>query len=81
MVPVYSLLLFGGNLIVDASAGLLSVGGWADFKAPASVGVLVKGLRSELDAILAAKIRDPTLELADSRAAQACMELLSSDGF
>ena len=81
MVPIYSLLLFGGSLAVDASAGLMSVDGWAEFKAPSSVGVLVKGLRAELDAILAAKIRDPGLELSDSRAAAAVMELLSSDGF
>jgi|LauGreSBDMM110SN_4_FD.fasta_scaffold19309_1 ATP-dependent RNA helicase DHX57 len=81
MVPIYSLLLFGGSLTVDASAGLLSVDGWAEFKAPASVGVLVKGLRDEVDAVLAAKIRDPGLELSESRAAGACMELLSSDGF
>ena len=67
--------------MVDASAGLLSVDGWAEFKAPASVGVLVKGLRAELDAVLAAKIRDPDFELSVSKAAAACMELLSSDGF
>lgn len=30
---------------------------------------------------LAAKIRDPSLELAASKAARAVMELLSTDGF
>lgn len=81
MVPVYSLLLFGGSLDIDMAHSIISVDGWAEFKAPASIGILVKGLRAELDAVLAAKIRDPGLELSNSKAAAAVMELLSTDGF
>ncbi len=45
MVPVYSLLLFGGGLAIDRERGLISVDDWAVFKAPASVAVLIKHLR------------------------------------
>ncbi len=81
MVPVYALLLFGGALLVDAGEGVISVDRRADFKAPAKVGALIKGLRAELDAVLAAKVRDPSLELSDCRAASICMQLLELDGF
>ena len=41
MVPVYSLLLFGGAIGVDHQRGLLTLDGWASFKAPARIAVLV----------------------------------------
>jgi hypothetical protein len=41
MVPVYAILLFGGALAVSHERGLLTVDGWAQFKAPARIGVLV----------------------------------------
>ena len=42
---------------------------------------LVRRLRRELDSLLAVKLEQPGLELADSPLAAACMELLSTDGF
>lgn len=42
MVPVYSLLLFCGDITVDHQASLLKLDGWATFKAPARVAVLVR---------------------------------------
>ena len=32
MVPVYALLLFGGEVAVDHGAGRIRVDGWAEFK-------------------------------------------------
>ncbi|GAX74060.1 hypothetical protein CEUSTIGMA_g1510.t1 [Chlamydomonas eustigma] len=81
MAPVYSLLLFGGNLEVEGSSGLISVDDWIQFKAPASVGVLVRGVRAELDALLSKKIASPGLELSESKVATVVMDLLSTDGF
>jgi hypothetical protein len=48
MVPVYSLLLFGGALEVHHEKGLLTVDGWAQFKAPGRIGVLVRELRAQV---------------------------------
>jgi ATP-dependent RNA helicase DHX57 len=81
MAPVYSLLLFGGCLEVEGSAGIISVDEWIQFKAPASVGVLVRGVRVELDAMLSKKISCPSLELSESKVATVVMDLLSTDGF
>lgn len=50
MVPVYSLLLFGGQLEVLHDKGLLQVDGWAQFKAPGRIGVLVRELRAQVGA-------------------------------
>lgn len=81
MVPVFSLLLFGGALRVEHEQGLLVVDDWMEFKAPASMGVLVRQLRAELDRELLLKIADPDFDLAGSKVVAAMMELLSSDGF
>jgi ATP-dependent RNA helicase DHX57 len=48
MVPVYSLLLFGGQLEVVHDKGLITVDGWAQFKAPGRIGVLVRELRAQV---------------------------------
>jgi hypothetical protein len=39
MVGVYALLLFGGELKVDHEKGRLTMDGWAEFNAPARIGV------------------------------------------
>ena len=44
MVPIYSLLLFGGQLSIDHEASLIKLDGWATFKAPARIAVLVRVL-------------------------------------
>jgi hypothetical protein len=46
MVGAYALLLFGGELVVDHARGRLSMDGWAEFDAPARVGVLIREVRS-----------------------------------
>ena len=42
MAPIYSLLLFGGQISVDHEKSLLRLDGWASFKAPARIAVLVR---------------------------------------
>lgn len=39
MVPVYALLLFGGDISVDRDRGLLRLDGWAEFKVSGAAGV------------------------------------------
>ncbi len=55
--------------------------GWATFRAPARVGVLVKALKAQLSAVLADKIQHPALDMSSSKAAAVIMRLLSTDGF
>lgn len=43
--------------------------------------VLVRELRNEVSRLLAAKVRDPSLELGASKVVEAMHHLLSSDGF
>lgn len=81
MVPVYSLLLFGGELSVAHEEGTIAVDGWAKFKAPAKIAVLVRELRRKVGALLARKIREPGLDLGGSRVVEAMLHVLSSDGF
>ncbi|KAF8055672.1 DHX57 [Scenedesmus sp. PABB004] len=81
MVPVWSLLAFGGELEVLHDQGLLLLDGWAKFKAPARVGVLIKHLRAAVASLLAAKVADPSLDLAGQRVVEALHALLATDGF
>ena len=62
-VTPYQLLLFGGAISVQHSAGTVALDSWAVFAAPPKVAVLFKELRARLDGLLAAKIRDPGLDL------------------
>ncbi len=74
MTP-YALLLFGGEVAVQHTAGTVTVGGgnWLRFRAAAKVGVLVKQLRRALDVLLAEKIDDPGLDITD-RCAGLCVD-------
>lgn len=81
MVPVYSVLLFGGDISVHHQEGLVKVDGWATFKAPARIAVLVRELRAEVATLLAQKISNPGLDLSRSRVVDAMHHLLHSDGF
>ena len=81
MVPIYAVLLFGGEVSVHHGEGLVRVDGWATFKAPARIAVLVRELRAEVGALLGRKVNDPGLNLAGSRVVEAMHHLLSTDGF
>jgi ATP-dependent RNA helicase DHX57 len=81
MVPLYALLAFGGELEVLHDQGLLLLDSWAKFKAPARVGVLIKHLRAAVASLLAAKLADPSLQLAGQRVVEALHALLATDGF
>lgn len=79
-VPAYAVLFFAGELHVDHLAGTITAGGWARFKAPARIGVLVHDLRAAMAALLAKKIEDPTLHLDKSPVRKALQSLLVADG-
>ena len=81
MIPVYAVLLFGGEISVHHSEGLVRVDNWATFKAPARIAVLVRELRAEVGALLNRKVNNPSLNLSDNRVVEAMHHLLSTDGF
>jgi ATP-dependent RNA helicase DHX57 len=51
-VGVYTLLLFGGELSANYSAGIISVDKWIRFAAPGRIVALIQGIRRELDSLL-----------------------------
>ncbi len=53
----------------------------ASFSAPAFIGVLIRELRQELDAVLARKIREPGYDMTADETVSVVMQLLSTDGF
>ncbi len=73
-VTPYALLLFGGEVAVQHTAGTVTVGPetWIRFRAAAKVGVLVKQLRRALDVLLAEKIDAPTMDITDRCRECAC---------
>ncbi|KDD72526.1 hypothetical protein H632_c3232p1, partial [Helicosporidium sp. ATCC 50920] len=80
-VPGYAVLLFCGAPRPEHGSGLVDLDGWAKFKAPPRIAVLVCALREALADLLHARIADPTLDLANSSVLKAVHGLLESDGF
>jgi HrpA-like RNA helicase len=82
-VPMYGLLLFGGQITVNHWAGGLMLGkdGVVKLRAATRIGVLCAQLRRLLDAQLAEKIESPhgAADIRDD-VTQAMMALLARDG-
>ena len=76
----YALLLFGGNLEVEARNGVIIVDGWVKLSANARIGALIRGLRSKMDDLLSEKIKDPHLEIFDTPEMNLIVTLLITDG-
>lgn len=81
MVPAYGVLLFGGKVDVHHEQGLIVVDGWAKFKAPARIAVLIRELRTQVSMVLNQKIADPSVDLSSSPVVAAIHRVLSTDGF
>ena len=50
------------------------------FSAPGRIAALVGAIRASLDAVLAAKLSNPSYDLSESSALRLATELLESDG-
>jgi ATP-dependent RNA helicase DHX57 len=71
-----------GRLLATVSfVDTLQVDGWAEFRAPARIGVLVRELRTGIAALLARKIADPAADVSTDPLVTALHQLLSTDGF
>jgi len=85
MVGAYALLLFGGDVEVDHEKGRVTMdGGWAQFSAPARIGVLIREMRLAVDKLLERHIDAPVAEgeddLSSSPVVKAVLELLATEG-
>lgn len=76
----YTLLLFGGPITLDTLGRGLIVDGWLRLRGWARIGVLVSRLRMMLDDVLAGKIENPELEVADNEVVVAVRKLVEFDG-
>jgi ATP-dependent RNA helicase DHX57 len=80
-VAPYGILLFGGKLEVLHSEGIMTVGDFATFRAPARVGVLIKQLRGLLRNMLDEKLENPSLQFESNPVVDAVKRLIEGDGF
>jgi ATP-dependent RNA helicase DHX57 len=76
----YALLLFGGNLDVEARNSVITVDGWVKLSANARIGALIRGLRSKMDNLLSEKIRNPNADISDTPEMRLIVNLLMTDG-
>lgn len=76
----YALLLFGGELEVQASKGVVVVDGWIELAANARIGSLVGGLRRRIDTLLAEKIVSPVIDLTSYSEMKLVVKLIRTDG-
>ena len=79
-VSPYAVLLFGGQVSVQAGLGRIAVDDWVRFEAIGRIAALVNKLRQRLDEMLWEKIQDPRLDVAGSKLSEALVELLQTDG-
>lgn len=76
----YSLLLFGGELDVKASAGTITVDGWATLAANGRIASLVGGLRKKVTELLDRKVSDPSFDITGTVEMRLIVHLIKTDG-
>jgi ATP-dependent RNA helicase DHX57 len=76
----YALLLFGGELQIQAAKGTVTVDNWVELSANARIGSLIGGLRRRIDALLAEKIANPTIDVSSLPEVQMVIKLIRTQG-
>jgi len=76
----YALLLFGGQINVRAAEGLIVIDNYLRLSANARIGALIGGLRRKVDDLLAKKVENPSLDVANSVEMKLIVKLLRTDG-
>ena len=74
-------MVSAGQISVQHEVGTLKLDGWATFKAPARIAVLIRELRLQVDRLLTAKVEDSSLNIFDSPITSVMQDLLAKDGF
>ncbi|CAJ1930609.1 unnamed protein product [Cylindrotheca closterium] len=76
----YALLLFGGQLDVQARNDTIVIDNWVKLSANARIGALIHGLRSRMDDLLERKINDPSIRISETPEMRLIVKLLITDG-
>ncbi|KAL8357923.1 hypothetical protein RB598_002623 [Gaeumannomyces tritici] len=76
----YTLLMFSGAIELDTLGRGLVVDGWLRLRGWARIGVLISRLRGMVDDVIALKVDNPSLELADNDVVKAVIKLIEFDG-
>ncbi|KAF2863193.1 P-loop containing nucleoside triphosphate hydrolase protein [Piedraia hortae CBS 480.64] len=76
----YTLLLFGGEVVVDPQGRGLMVDGWLRLRGWGRIGVLVNRLKMALDGLLARKVDDPQFEMCESEVVSLVRKMVTFDG-
>ena len=77
-VSKFAILLFGGNLKVYQTHGVVAVDEWLKFRVGAKPATLIKHLRAQLEALLLEKIMDPSIDVAESRKGRAVIDAVAT---
>ena len=76
----YALLLFGGEIQIQAAKGIVTVDDWVDLSANSRIGALIGGLRRRIDSLLAEKIVNPTIDVSSLPEVQLVVKLVRTQG-
>ncbi|KAM0873348.1 hypothetical protein ACQ4PT_038144 [Festuca glaucescens] len=77
VISPYSLLLFGGSMVIQHQAGVVVIDGWLRLTAAAQTAVLFKQLRITLDAVLKELTRKPEMAtFVDNEVVRSIIHLL-----
>lgn len=72
--------MFSGAIELDTLGRGLVVDGWLRLRGWARIGVLISRLRGMVDDVIALKVDNPSLELADNDVVKAVIKLIELDG-
>lgn len=76
----YTLLMFCGPIEVDTLGRGLLVDGWLRLRGWARLGVLIARLRGMVDDLIAEKVENPRLDLAQSKVIKLVNKMIELDG-
>ncbi|XP_034601824.1 DExH-box ATP-dependent RNA helicase DExH7, chloroplastic isoform X2 [Setaria viridis] len=77
VISPYSLLLFGGSMVIQHQTGVVVIDGWLRLSAAAQTAVLFKQLRITLDAVLKELTRKPEMAtFVDNEVVRSIIHLL-----
>lgn len=77
-VSEFALLLFGGNLKVFHTYGVMTVDNWLKFRIAAKPATLVKHLRAQMESMLLKKIVSPDEDITGSPEGKALIQAISA---
>lgn len=77
-VSEFALMLFGGNLKVYHTHGVVTIDDWLKFRIDAKAATLVKHLRAQMETVLLKKILSPEEDITGSKEGKALIQAVSA---